>query len=266
MLSLKIVPMLAIAAVLSAPLMSTGRDRTATPRTATPRTATPSQSTPPQLAQVTTAADFYRRHQDNPSAIPLPDCATTTSGLSRAEIQAILLEHNRSRMDADRHVPQGLPPLPAVSWSCDAAAVAQTWANQSKGTQGHSSNQWRQQQFSARTNLRGNAAGLGENLGWAGGSNASIIQPVLSSVIAWDDERSDYNHSTGACSGVCGHYTQMIWRESTAIGCGVHRGAVRFPGSSQTWPHGYFLACTYHNAGNINGDNPLIQHPDWYYQ
>ncbi|WP_439637909.1 CAP domain-containing protein [Spirulina sp.] len=264
MVSFKIVPVLAISAILTAPLVSTGRDRPATPRPATPRPATPPQ--PTQIAQVTTAADFYRRYQSDPSTIPLPDCATTTSQLSRAEIQAILLEHNRSRMDADRHVPQGLPPLPAVAWNCDAAAVAQTWANQSKGTQGHSPNPWRQQQFSDRTSLQGQAAKLGENLGWAGGSAPSVIPPVVSSATAWDAERSDYNHNTGDCSGVCGHYTQMVWRESTAIGCGVHRGAVQFPGSSQVWPHGYFLACTYHNAGNINGDNPLIQHPDWYYQ
>ncbi|MGC9504293.1 MAG: hypothetical protein ACP5D4_11235 [Baaleninema sp.] len=26
-----------------------------------------------------------------------------------------------------------------------------------------------------------------------------------------------------------------------------------------------FLDCTYHHAGNINGDPPLIDHPDWYY-
>lgn len=212
-----------------------------------------------------TAAEFYNRYASNPGAIPIPDCATRTSDLTRSEIQQILLEHNRSRKDADRYVPGGLPPLPAVTWNCDAAAIAQQWANQTRGAQGHSENSWRQQQFSSRTGLQGGAAKLGENLGWSGGSDRSVVSPVVSSVTSWDDEREDYNHSTQTCSDVCGHYTQMVWRESTAIGCGVYRGAVRWPGSDRTWPEGYFLSCTYHNAGNFNNDPPLIDHPDWYY-
>lgn len=217
------------------------------------------------VSQVGTAAEFYNRYRGNPGAIPIPDCATRTSDLTRDEIQQILLEHNRSRKDADRHVPDGLPPLPAVTWNCDAAAIAQQWADQTRGSEGHSENTWRQQQFGSRTGLQGGAAKLGENLGWSGGSDRSVVSPVVSSVTSWDDEREDYNHSTQACSGVCGHYTQMVWRESTAIGCGVYRGPVSWPGSDRTWPEGYFLSCTYHNAGNFNNDPPLIDHPDWYY-
>lgn len=213
-----------------------------------------------------TAIEFYTRYQDQINTIPLPDCATATSELTRSEIQHILLEHNRSRAEANRHVPTGLPPLPAVNWDCDAAAVAQAWAEQSRGQEGHSPRAWREQQFSNRTGLQGNAASLGENLGWSVGSAPDIVASVVSSVTRWHRERSAYNHSTGACSGVCGHYTQMVWRESTAVGCGVARNQIQFPGSGETWPYGYFLTCTYHHAGNINGDNPLINHPDWYYQ
>lgn len=227
----------------------------------------PIAPTPPmEIAQTDTAAAFYSRYKDNVAAIPLPDCATSTSKLTQREMQEILLEHNRARKDGDRHVPNGLPPLPAVSWNCDAAAVAQAWADQSRGTQGHSSNDWRQQQFAARTGLRGNAAALGENLAWAAGSAPAVVQPLVKGVTDWDAEREHYNHSNGDCSQVCGHYTQIVWRESTQIGCGVVRDQIRFPGGNQTWPHGYFLNCTYHNVGNMNGDNPLIVHPDWYYQ
>ncbi|MDB9519293.1 CAP domain-containing protein [Roseofilum reptotaenium CS-1145] len=225
----------------------------------------PRENTQMAISSGETAAQFYNRYQRNPGAIPIPDCATRTSKLTRSEIQQVLLEHNRSRKDADRYVPNGLPPLPAVIWNCDAAAVAQQWADQSRGSQGHSANAWRQQQFSNRTGLQGGAAKLGENLAWSGGSDRSVVSSVVSSVTRWDDERKDYNHNTQACQGVCGHYTQMVWRESTAIGCGIYRGPVRWPGGDRTWPEGYFLSCTYHNAGNFNNDNPLIDHPDWYY-
>jgi len=215
------------------------------------------------FANTLTATEFYNQYASDPSAIPLPSCATSTSSLTQSEIQAIVLEHNRARKDADRLVPTGLPPLPAAQWDCDAAAIAQAWADQTQGQQGHSSNEWRQTQYSERTGRQGNAAALGENLGWAASSSADSLRPVVSSVTSWDAERSNYNNDTKACAGVCGHYTQVVWRESTAIGCGVQRGAREMGG--RTWNHGYFLSCTYHNAGNFNGDHPLIVHPDWYY-
>lgn len=215
------------------------------------------------FANALTAAEFYNQYSGDPSAIPLPSCATSTSSLTQSEIQAIVLEHNRARKDADRFVATGLPSLPAVQWDCDAAAIAQEWADQSKGNQGHSTNQWRETEYSERTGLQGVAASLGENLGWAVSSNAAGLQSLVSSVTRWDAERNNYNHDTNACSGVCGHYTQMVWRESTAIGCGVQRGSRVMGG--RTWDYGYFLSCTYHHAGNINGDHPLTVHPDWYY-
>ena len=215
------------------------------------------------FANTLTATEFYNQYSSDPSAIPLPSCATSTSSLTQSEIQAIVLEHNRARKDADRFVTAGLPPLPAMQWSCDAAAIAQEWADQTQGNQGHSSAEWRQTKYSERTGKQGDAASLGENLGWAASSNAEGLRPLVSSVTSWDNERNNYNHDTKACSGVCGHYTQVVWRESTEIGCGVQRGSRVMGG--RTWNHGYFLSCTYHHAGNINGDHPLIVHPDWYY-
>ncbi|NEO85611.1 MAG: hypothetical protein F6J87_15375 [Spirulina sp. SIO3F2] len=213
-----------------------------------------------------TAAAFVEQYENDLSAIPLPSCAERSTELTRNEIQLIVLAHNQARKDADTHVPSGTPALPAVSWDCAAAEVAQQWADETEGRQGHSANNWRQQQYGDRTGLSGRAAGLGENLGWSAASSPDSVDPVVSTVLSWDAERSHYNHSSGACNKVCGHYTQIIWRESTKIGCGLKRDNIQFPGIGKVWEHGYFLSCTYHNVGNINGDNPLIQHPDWYYQ
>ena len=133
---------------------------------------------------------------------------------------------------------------------------------------GHSPFDWRKQRYSSHTGLTGGAAALGENLFWQVGTSASVVAPVISSVNAWIDEGLDYNHADGSCSAgkACLHYTQVVWRESSKIGCAIVRGQIMFPGDSKVWPHGYFLGCTYHNAGNINREPPLIQDPDWYYQ
>lgn len=249
-------------ATCTLPSSSTPSQQQTKSTAARPAASAIAQSAPATL----TAAEFYNRYQDQVSEVPLPACATETSELTQSEMQQIVLEHNRSRADADRHVPSGLPNLPAVAWSCDAAAIAQTWATQSRGTEGHSSRNWREGLLSDRTGLQGNAASLGENLGWAVGSQPSVVDSIVASVVSWDNERDDYNHSNGSCTGMCGHYTQIVWRESTEVGCGVTRDQIDMPGQGTVWPYGYFLACNYHHAGNINGDNPLIDHPDWYYQ
>ncbi|NEP46835.1 MAG: hypothetical protein F6K35_49685, partial [Okeania sp. SIO2H7] len=199
------------------------------------------------------------------SAIPLPDCAENSTRLTRNEIQELVLAHNRARKEADQYRPSNTPVLPAITWDCAAAEVAQQYANETRGTQGHSNREWRNQQYSSRTGRQGNGASLGENLAWNVASSSTLLGPIVNAVTDWIDERSDYNHDSGTCSGgVCGHYTQIIWRESTGVGCGVERDSIPLNGT--IWPHGYFLSCNYHHAGNINGDNPLIEHPDWYYE
>lgn len=174
-------------------------------------------------------------------------------------------EHNRARSEADPYVPSNAPPLPEVTWSCEVAQVAQAWADQSQGTQGHSSGEWRQQQFTRLTGFQGRAANLGENLGWMFDSSKNTN--VADSVRQFINEREVYDHQNGNCTPTgdiktCGHYTQVIWRESVLVGCGVTRN---YPSSSGS-NYGHFLVCSYHNAGNANNDNPLAIHPDWYYQ
>ena len=221
------------------------------------------------IGQTRTSAEFYNQYRSNMSAIPVPGCAVDPGGsvdqLSIPEIQEILWEHNRARSEADPYVPSNAPPLPEVTWSCEVAQVAQAWADQSQGTQGHSSGEWRQQQFTRLTGFQGRAANLGEDLGWMFDSSKNTN--VADSVRQFINEREVYDHQNGNCTPTgdiktCGHYTQVIWRESVLVGCGVTRN---YPSSSGS-NYGHFLVCSYHNAGNANNDNPLAIHPDWYYQ
>lgn len=67
----------------------------------------------------------------------------------------------------------------------------------------------------------------------------------------WYDEVKFYNYNTGQCSDKkvgCGHYTQVVWAKSHAVGCGV-----RYCPELQkvSFGRGFFVSCNYGPGGNI---------------
>ena len=135
--------------------------------------------------------------------------------------------HNAARAAV---MPPANPSLPALCWSSAIAATAQAYAEQCKFQ--HSMGKY------------------GENLYAAAGKNASP-QDVIDS---WVGESADYDYSGNSCSGVCGHYTQVVWRSSARLGCGVAQCSTNSPFSGfsdwQLW------VCNYDPPGNFNGTRP----------
>ncbi len=117
----------------------------------------------------------------------------------------------------------GIPPL---VWSDQIAGWAQDWANTllSSGELAH----------------RGDRQ-YGENLYEASGFRPTAYQVVN----AWAAEARNYQYGSNSCSAICGHYTQVIWRDTKAVGCGVARDAKR-----EIW------VCNYAPFGNIVGERP----------
>lgn len=92
---------------------------------------------------------------------------------------------------------------------------------------------------------RSNVAGfeyIGENLYSSGG-----FQPTGQDVTdAWASEKADYNYENNSCSGqACGHYTQIVWRDSTDLGCAMKQCG-----------NGYIVSCEYGPGGNFIGQRP----------
>ena len=84
----------------------------------------------------------------------------------------------------------------------------------------------------------------GENL-WAGTASRFAYEAMVG---AWIDEKQYYIHdrfpyvsNTGNWQDV-GHYTQIIWRNSTQLGCGLATGG--------GWD---YLVCRYSPPGNVVG-------------
>src|SRR5688572_14080901 len=124
--------------------------------------------------------------------------------------------------NAERCAVETATPIPLLSWSTSLAAVAQAYADELAG-QG--------------CNLVHSGGPYGENLFWG-----SASYPPNEVVAAWMSEESCYTHTTfpDCCGCTCGHYTQILWRESTTLGCGVGACA----GGGQVW------VCNYDPPGN----------------
>ena len=153
-----------------------------------------------------TAGAQWRRFGEGPAA-PEP------SSLSRDMLAA----HNAVRARV------GVPPL---TWSDRLAAHSQKWADTLLA----------RKQFIHRPNST-----YGENLFEITGARASPSQVVN----AWAAESRDYNYASNRCSGLCGHYTQIVWRDTKAVGCAVARGKGR-----EVW------VCNYDPPGNWAGKRP----------
>ncbi|XP_010943469.1 pathogenesis-related protein PRB1-3-like [Elaeis guineensis] len=115
-----------------------------------------------------------------------------------------------------------------VSWNDSVAVYAQDYANQRTGD----------------CQLVHSNGSYGENL--FGGSGADYT--AADAVNLWVSEKQyhDYNSNTCADGQMCGHYTQVVWRDSTSIGCAR---VVCDNG-------GIFITCNYYPPGNFVGQRP----------
>ncbi len=86
---------------------------------------------------------------------------------------------------------------------------------------------------------------VGENIY----ASTGTVSPTAA-VAAWASEDVDYDYDSNSCAPgkVCGHYTQLVWADTTRVGCGVAACA------SLTYTNG--LVCDYSPGGNIVGQRP----------
>ena len=147
-----------------------------------------------------------------------------------AEGEAYLAAHNTVRAEAS---PTPSPALAPLTWSAQAVGVAQAWAD------------------NCRFEHNAGRGNLGENL------SASTREDAPAQVVeAWSSEAPDYDYAQSSCAAgkVCGHYTQLVWRETQAVGCASARCTRDSPFSGfSTW---YLYVCNYAPPGNFVGERP----------
>ncbi len=134
----------------------------------------------------------------------------------------LLAAHNAERARV------GVPPL---RWADDLESEARVWARELIASNSFAHDPARH--------------GHGENL-WTGwGGRAWTPEDMVGD---WVAEKADYRHDvfpnvsrTGRWSDV-GHYSQLVWRDTTHVGCAVESRGDRS-----------VLACRYAPPGNIDG-------------
>jgi len=152
---------------------------------------------------------------------------------------SILAAHNTERASITSAT------VPALTWSADAEAVALKYAAklESDGT---------------CTLIHNPDRGkFGENLAMKGKSTPFSYVDFTAAeatgmVNAWIAEKADYNYATNKCKPKpvqCGHYTQVVWKTTTTVGCAVL--ACKY-----TPYNALILICNYAPPGNWVGQKP----------
>lgn len=115
---------------------------------------------------------------------------------------------------------------PALTWSAELAAGAQAWADAC--------------QFD---HSKANGA-YGENL------SAGTNQTAIGAVDSWYSEIKNYDFAAPGTSQGTGHFTQVVWKGSTQLGCGMARCGNIF----SDFGGAFFYVCRYAPAGNMAGE------------
>ncbi|KAJ1287635.1 hypothetical protein BS78_02G025700 [Paspalum vaginatum] len=116
----------------------------------------------------------------------------------------------------------------SVSWDSEVASYAESYAEKRKSD----------------CALQHSGGPYGENIYAAWGSSAGTASDAVGS---WVAEKKYYHYDTNTCDAGqwgCLHYTQVVWRASTTIGC-----ARVVCNNNQ----GVFIICNYNPPGNTGG-------------
>ncbi|CCK68637.1 uncharacterized protein KNAG_0B01950 [Huiozyma naganishii CBS 8797] len=138
---------------------------------------------------------------------------TSPYALSPADQQAVVNEHNKLRA---RHV--DTPPL---SWSPAAATYAENYAAKFDCVM----------------------ADMDHSNGEDYGENLAFGYSLTGAVDAWYNEISLYDFSKPGFSKSWGHFTQVVWKDTTSVGCAL-----------RVCPSGKYVVCEYDPPGNWSGE------------
>jgi pathogenesis-related protein 1 len=126
-----------------------------------------------------------------------------------------------------------------LTWDPALAATASAWVAQCQSAGGAI--------LDHNPNRGGGATYFGENIFAASGDGLATASGAVN---AWAAEAASYHGEpiSSAVVQAAGHYTQLVWANTTRVGCAKHRCA--------NITYGYTIVCDYAPGGNIVGQRP----------
>ncbi len=128
--------------------------------------------------------------------------------------------------------------MPALKWDAGLARRAQAWADHLAA----------KDRFEHSPNIPGQPL-EGENI-WGGTADAYSPKDMVD---LWIAEKAHFvsgvfpaNSKTGRVQDVS-HYTQIVWRATRSVGCGISQGR-----------NEEIMVCRYSERGNVRGAHPLL--------
>lgn len=177
--------------------------------------------------------------------------ATVFRRLSPEAESVLLSEHNLLRSRAAQGLDQASAAnMLKLSWSAELAAISQRWADQCTF---------------AHDVVRNKADGtrVGQNVFYSASTNELSESGVMGSVGAATSSWYDEVHNPGfndtdihpfVFSYGAGHYTQMVWADSSEVGCGL----VYYQDPADSW-YKSLVVCNYAVAGNLRGGTMYLE-------
>ena len=169
-------------------------------------------------------ADLSTTFTENNPSIPAESTSSNNTGNAADFINTILEIHNRERADV------GVPPL---TWSDALAPGAQTWA---------------EHMAAIDQIVHSDDFSYGENLaGQSHGNSPGNLDTLTKMLDSWVVEKENWHggNLTNENADLAGHYTQMVWKDTKQVGCGLASASVND-----------YLVCQYSPPGNSIGKAP----------
>jgi len=133
--------------------------------------------------------------------------------------------------------------MAALTWNDCLADLASTWANGCVYQHGQ-----------PNLAIQNPFPGTGQNIFAALNSAVTPTLNFTEAILDWFAEKQAYTFSTGACAiNDCGHYTQIVWGNSSLIGCGYSACNPLQNTGLTGYPFAIYLVCNYWAPGNIAG-------------
>lgn len=196
-------------------------ETTAIPTTAAAATSTEAAPTTTEAATIATTSEAATTTSEpTTTAEAATTTAATTSSTEAAATTTSAGSDFQSQILAEHNAKRALHGVDALTWDSTLESYAQNYADKydCSGTLTHSGGQY--------------------------GENLALGYTVTGSVDAWYSEGDNFDYSS--CN-VYDHFTQVIWKSTTKVGCGYKK-------CGDYW--GSYIICSYDPAGNYVGECP----------